>query len=212
MNEKLDFDRLSARTEPWGIAALRVVVGLTFLMHGWKKLFDMGIPGTTAFFGDLGVPAPMLAAAGVSALELVGGAALLAGLLTRWVAIPLAFDMLAAIVLFHLPQGFFASEGGYEHVLLLLVSLVALALTGSGAFALDRFVGQPRPSTAPVGGQLEAIAGSRPNWAGCSPSSSSRGNPEADPPLLRTRSGGTSVLLPDARRLCATDTQGIDNR
>jgi putative oxidoreductase len=139
---------IAARAGAWGITALRVIVGVTFLMHGWEKLVLMGVPATAHFFGDLGVPLPLPAAAGVTGLEVVGGLALIAGLLTRWVAIPLALDMATAIVLVHLPLGFFSGDGGYELVLLLLVSSVALALTGSGAFALDGFVGQPRPRAA----------------------------------------------------------------
>lgn len=127
-----------------GITALRVVVGTTFLMHGWQKLAEMGLPATAAFFGKLGVPAPELAAAMVTAFELVGGAALLAGFLSRWVAIPLGLDMLAALSLFHLPRGFFVGEGGAELVLLLLAGLVTLALNGSGALSIDGLVGGVR--------------------------------------------------------------------
>jgi uncharacterized membrane protein YphA (DoxX/SURF4 family) len=35
----------------WGLAVLRVVVGFTFLMHGWQKLFEIGTPGLTEMFG-----------------------------------------------------------------------------------------------------------------------------------------------------------------
>ena len=133
-----------------GITALRVVVGLTFLLHGWQKLAEMGLPATAAFFAKLGVPAPELAAAMVTAFEIVGGLALLAGFLSRWVAVPLALDMLAAIVLFHLPRGFFVSEGGAELALLLLAGLVALALNGSGALALDGLLGWGRAAEPPA--------------------------------------------------------------
>jgi uncharacterized membrane protein YphA (DoxX/SURF4 family) len=35
-----------------GIAVLRVVVGIVFLMHGWMKLFVMGIEGVTGYFSQ----------------------------------------------------------------------------------------------------------------------------------------------------------------
>lgn len=143
-----------------GITALRVVVGMTFLMHGWQKLVEIGLPATAAFFGKLGVPAPELAAAMVTAFEIVGGIALLAGFLSRWVAMPLAIDMLAAICLFHLPRGFFVGAGGVELALLLLVGLVALALNGSGALALDGLLSRPRPSIRPVSRPMRPAAAS----------------------------------------------------
>ena len=139
---------VSTMSGAWGITALRIMVGVIFLMHGWEKLYVMGIPATTEFFGELGIPAPMLAAACVAGLELVGGLALIAGLMTRWVAIPLALDMATAIVLVHLPMGFFAADGGFELALLVLISTVMLTLNGSGAFALDTFVELPRLTDA----------------------------------------------------------------
>ena len=91
----------------WGLAVLRVIVGFSFLMHGWQKVFQYGIAGTTAGFTQMGVPLPALTAPLVSILELVGGALLLIGLATRLVALLLAIDMLVATLLVHLPGGFF---------------------------------------------------------------------------------------------------------
>ena len=156
MSMTLTQDRQPIRSQDWGIAALRAVVGITFLMHGWQKLFEMGIPGVAGFFGQLGIPAPMMAATLVSLLEFVGGAALLAGLFTRWVAIPLAIDVLTATLLVHLPNGFFAPRG-YELTLLLLGGAVALALAGPGAFAIDRLLARGWPSAAPVDRRTEAV-------------------------------------------------------
>ena len=47
-----------ARTtlENWGLLPLRIVVGLVFLMHGWQKLFDLGLGGTTDLLGKLEIP------------------------------------------------------------------------------------------------------------------------------------------------------------
>ena len=123
----------------WGLAVLRVVVGFTFFMHGWQKLFQFGIPGVTNAFTQMGVPLPGVTAPLVSVLELVGGALLLVGLASRPAAILLAIDMLVAALLVHLPAGFFLPNG-VELVLLLLAGVVALVLTGPGAFALDRLI------------------------------------------------------------------------
>jgi putative oxidoreductase len=140
MQEAIVIGAPSTRTQAWGLMVLRVAVGIVFFMHGWQKLFMMGLPGVTGFFGMLGIPAPAVAATVVSFLELVGGAALIAGLLTRWVAIPLAIEMLVATLLVHLPNGFFAMDDGYELVFLLLAGAVTLALAGPGALAVDNRV------------------------------------------------------------------------
>jgi putative oxidoreductase len=133
----------ASERQDWGIAVLRAAVGLVFMLHGWQKLFELGLPGVAGFFGQLGLPAPLMVATLVALLEFAGGAALLAGLFTRWLAIPLALDALAALLLVHRPNGFFVQNGGYELVLLLLAGSVALALAGPGAVALDRII-QPR--------------------------------------------------------------------
>lgn len=121
-----------------GLTVLRVVVGVVFLVHGYQKLFQMGIPGVTGFFTQIGAPLPQLTAPLVSVLEFGGGLALILGLLTPVVAALLAADMLGAMLLVHLPNGFNADGGGYEFVLTLLGASLALALTGPGAYALDR--------------------------------------------------------------------------
>ena len=124
----------------WALTVLRIVTGIVFLMHGWQKLAMMGIAGFAGFLGQLGIPGAELAAVVVTAIEVIGGLALILGIATRWVAIPLAFDMLVALVTVHLAAGFFVSEGGYELVLLLLAASVALILGRSGTLALENVV------------------------------------------------------------------------
>lgn len=144
MRTGLNLTETSPDMKDWGLTVLRIVVGVVFLMHGWQKLFDLGIPGVAGFFGDLGVPAPLLAATGVSVLEAVGGAALIAGLLTRPLAALLVMNMLGAALLVHAPNGFFLPNG-VEFVLLLGASSAALAISGPGVFAIDRVLtGQSR--------------------------------------------------------------------
>ncbi len=122
----------------WGITAIRVVVGIVFLMHGGQKLFIWGFSGVAAFLGQLGIPAPMLASIIVTLVEFLGGLALFVGLFTRWAAILLAIDMATAILIVHLPNGFFLPEG-FEYPLTLLTASVALALLGSGEASVDSF-------------------------------------------------------------------------
>ncbi len=125
-----------SRWEGWGITALRVAVGVIFLMHGWQKLFVWGLAGVAAFLGKLGVPAPALAAPILTLVELLGGAALILGLYARLAAALLAVDMLVAILTYHLRHGFFVPNG-VEYPLTLLAANLALVLLGSGEVSLD---------------------------------------------------------------------------
>jgi putative oxidoreductase len=121
----------------YGFLILRVAIGVVFAMHGWQKLTMMGIGGVGGFFGSLGIPAPELAALAVTILELVGGLALILGLGTRIVSGLLAANMLVALVLVHLPNGFFVDAGGFEFVFTLFAAALFFALAGPGALSLD---------------------------------------------------------------------------
>ena len=133
----------------WGLLPLRLVVGLVFLVHGAQKLFQFGLGGTAGFLGSLGVPAPTLAAVVVTAVELLGGLALIFGAFTRVVALVLAVHMLVAIVLVHIKAGFFLPNG-YEFALTLLGANLTLFLTGAGAASVDAAL-EPHPGAGARG-------------------------------------------------------------
>jgi putative oxidoreductase len=120
-----------------GLLVMRVVAGLVFFMHGYQKLFDNGLSATQAGFDGMGAPLPDITAVLVTFLELAGGLALIAGVLTRIVGLLLAVDMIAAFAIVHQENGFFAANGGFELVFLLTGTAIALALTGPGAYAID---------------------------------------------------------------------------
>ena len=124
----------------WGITALRIVTGIVFIGHGAPKFGWMGdrtFDGTVEFIASLGIPVPMVGAFLVSMFEAVGGAFLVIGLLTRFWSAGLAFAMLVATVLVHLPNGMFG-EGGYQWSLLLMVCSLALMTEGAGKASLDQ--------------------------------------------------------------------------
>lgn len=127
---------MSTSPQSSGLTVLRVVLGVVFLMHGYQKLFQMGIHGVTGMFGHLGVPLPGFFAVVVTLVEFVGGIALIIGLGTRVAAALISIDMIFAILLVHWKRGFF--NPGVEFPLTLLAAAICLALAGGGAFSLKR--------------------------------------------------------------------------
>lgn len=129
-------------TAPSNLArtVLRLALGVVFFAHGWQKIFEYTIPGTQAAFSQMGVPAAQLVAPAIGFLELLGGAAIIVGVLVRPVAALLALNMLGALFLVHAPAGIFADKGGYELVLVLAAGAAALAIVGAGRFSIDALV------------------------------------------------------------------------
>jgi len=134
--------------ESYGPAVLRLAVGAMFVAHGMQKLFAVwgggGLSGTAAYFASLGLSPAYPLAVAVGVIEFAGGLLLLAGAFTRYVSVPLAAIMTAAIWTAHLPHGFFinwplaAGRGhGVEFHLVVLGALVCLMLSGPGALSYD---------------------------------------------------------------------------
>lgn len=134
-------DRTSFVAPAWGMVPLRVVIGLVFLMHGSQKL--LSLTSTATFFDSIGIPIAQVAAALVTALEILGGVALILGWFTRVVAALLAIDMAVAILTARMEGGFFAPSG-FEFELTLLGACLTLAVMGAGGFSLDAMQRQRR--------------------------------------------------------------------
>lgn len=136
-------DSTTPRQLSIGIAIVRVITGVIMLAHGAQKLFQLGIAGVTQGFAGMGVPLPGIVAPLVTILEFAGGIALILGLLTRLVAFGLAIDMLGALFIVHLANGFFLPNG-YEFVLVLFAATAALVIAGAGAFSVDQAIANRR--------------------------------------------------------------------
>jgi putative oxidoreductase len=138
--------RLMATSNDVALTTLRVVLGVVFFAHGAQKLLGWfggyGFHGTMGFFEHMGMPAPV--AFLIICTEFFGGLGLIVGLLTRIAALGIGVEMIGAIFLVHLPNGFFMNWAGnqkgegFEYHLLVIAVAAALLLRGSGAFSLDR--------------------------------------------------------------------------
>jgi uncharacterized membrane protein YphA (DoxX/SURF4 family) len=132
----------SSRHWSWGMFLLRLVVGSVMFVAGWKKLFDFGVGAFAKALAGLGVPLPEVLAWAVTLLEVVGGAFIIIGLLSRLSALLLTIDMVAAIFLVTIHVGFLSSSGksGVELNLLLIGGLLAILFGGPGSLSVDRGV------------------------------------------------------------------------
>src|ERR687898_2522063 len=114
----------------FGPLPIRILAGITFIAHGLPKFED--IAGTQGFFGSIGLPPELAIPIGL--LEVIGGIFLIVGVLTRITAALLIIDMIGAIFLVKLPDGF---VGGYELELLLIAISISLLLVGPGRISIE---------------------------------------------------------------------------
>jgi putative oxidoreductase len=118
-----------------GVFVLRVAVGIVMIAHGRNHIWGGGkIEGTAGWFSSLGMKPGILHAWLASITELVCGVMLIVGFLQPLAAAGVIGVMAVAFVTNHRPNGFFIFRPGegYEYVLTLL--LTGIALGGIGAF------------------------------------------------------------------------------
>jgi putative oxidoreductase len=123
----------------FGGLILRLILGVTFFVHGVVKFRD-GIGNVSAWFNSIGIPDYM--AYVVALIELIGGLALIFGIGTRIVSALLAFVLLVATLKVKLDVGFLGNGqmAGYELDLSMLGIAVYLLLNGSSLLSVDSLV------------------------------------------------------------------------
>ncbi len=133
----------------------RVTLGLAFIQAGLGKWqhFDR----TVRFFDSLGIPAPAANTAFIATLELVGGALLIAGLLTRLMSAGLLSTMVVALMTADradfmgswLPLSQLSPTDVTAYTFLVL--LLWLLFFGPGIASLDALIFRKARVSAPAG-------------------------------------------------------------
>jgi putative oxidoreductase len=124
----------------------RLVAGAVMIPHGAQHLLGAfngpGLAGTVQFLGPVGYL--------ISVGEFFGGIGLVAGILSRFSAASIIAIMMGAILMVHLPFGFFmnwtgAQKGeGFEFHLLMIGLLLSTLVAGPGRFSLGHLLPLPK--------------------------------------------------------------------
>ena len=147
-----------ATSAPASVILIRLVVGGVFLSEGIQKFLYPAENGVGRFM-KIGIPAPEVMAPFVGVVEIVCGALILIGLLTRLAAIPLIIDMLVAILSTKLPillghgfwgfrlraipyYGFWGMAHESRTDFAMLLGSIFLLIVGAGAWSLDERLGR----------------------------------------------------------------------
>jgi len=127
-------------TAPSATVLMRVMVGWVFMSEGIQKFLFPAALGVGRF-AKIGIPAPQFFAPFVGVVEIVCGALLIVGLLTRLASIPLLIDIIVAITTTKLPMlsksGFWATMHEARTDFCMLLGLIFLLIVGSGSLSFD---------------------------------------------------------------------------
>jgi uncharacterized membrane protein YphA (DoxX/SURF4 family) len=139
--------RMLGSVAPQATALIRCAVGWVFLSEGIQKFLFSDSLGVGRF-ARIGIPAPSITAPFVGVVEIVFGALLIAGLLTRLASIPLLIDIAVAIATTKIPmlldKGFWAAAHESRVDLCMLLGLVFLLIVGAGPLSVDGYLSRYR--------------------------------------------------------------------
>jgi uncharacterized membrane protein YphA (DoxX/SURF4 family) len=128
-------------TAPRATVLIRLLVGAVFLSEGIQKFLFPSTLGVGRFM-KIGIPAPQFFAPFVGVVEILCGALVTIGLLTRLATIPLIIDISVAIISTKIPMlskaGFWSTVHEARTDYCMLLGLVFLFLVGSGSFSIDQ--------------------------------------------------------------------------
>jgi putative oxidoreductase len=132
------------------IIIVRVMVGSVFLAEGIQKFLFSDSLGVGRFV-KIGIPLPEIMAPFVGVVEIVCGALLIFGLVTRLAIVPLIINILVAICTTKIPilvkSGFWAAVHEVRTDWSMLLGLIFLLIVGAGRWSLDSSIAHRRRRT-----------------------------------------------------------------
>ena len=127
---------------PWTnrmLSVLRIVAGLVFVSAGTMKVF--GYPPSPVPIPPFD-PLTQIGVAGI--LEVIGGMAIVLGVLTRPVSFVLAGEMAVAYFQFHAPLSLFPTVNNGIPAVLYCFLFLYLMFAGAGAWSIDCLIARTR--------------------------------------------------------------------
>jgi putative oxidoreductase len=132
--------RLLVSNAPATVCLIRLMVGAVFLSEGIQKFLFAEQLGAGRFL-KIGLPAPELLGPFVGIVEIVCGVLVLAGLVTRFAAIPLLGIMAVALTTTKVPilleRGFWAMAHEARTDWSMTLGAVFLLIVGAGPWSVD---------------------------------------------------------------------------
>jgi len=157
----MNFKQVIGSSPGRAVFLIRLAVGAIFLAEGIQKFLYPAENGAGRF-ARIGIPAPEVMGPFVGVVEIVCGALILIGFLTRLAAIPLIIDMLVAILSTKIPillghgfwgfslrtlpyYGFWGMLHEARTDLAMLLSSIFLLIVGAGALSVDAKISARAP-------------------------------------------------------------------
>ncbi len=147
------YQRITSSSGPRSVILIRLLVGAVFFEEGIQKLLFADLMGAGRF-ARIGIPAPDVMGPFVGAVEIICGALIVLGCLTRLAAVPLLIDISVAIVstkipillghdfgCFHVARlaryGFWSMASEARTDFSMLLGLLFLLIVGAGRWSVD---------------------------------------------------------------------------
>ena len=137
--------KILSTSAPAATILVRLIVGAVFLSEGIQKFLYPAEVGAGRFT-KIGLPSPETLAPFVGSFEILCGALVLLGLVTRLAVVPLIIIMLTAIATTKIPillnEGFWKMAHESRTDWSMLLGSIFLLIVGAGSFSLDAWFGK----------------------------------------------------------------------